>query len=183
MDSQTAQDMAQDILQRNEDLTHQLDQQKSSLIQWIADPTPTLDDIKHKLKGEEFNQEKNTYHQEYSPITNKKGVSKIMSHLNLLFVKSNPMSNFDVKDINDTTFDLAMEFSQLIGMSYGEWDIDKKEIPILATGIERASYGLLLQAKGAGMRNLIKETEKHTETYVQHEQPTKGKSWVGRIFG
>lgn len=124
-------------------------------------PKKVLEQVYMKLKGYEYDYEKQDYVKipGIQPLMNDRGISKYISILSSVITDLVTFSNYRQEEIKELTLYVCEQAIPTIHINYKEYGIqEKSDLKIIDVQIFNLTYAAFKKAVGAGDRNVIRGT-------------------------
>lgn len=143
-----------------------------------VNPALIIEELIHSLRGEVFNETKNTWEKVYPALMNQKGIQRF-SNLVRSFINSNTtLSNLEEKDIIKQTWFFGRTVINLITIRYKDFEIDRGDFDLIKSMVINMAYFALRRACDEGERGFIQPIIRTTENVQIQQQPQgKGSFW------
>jgi hypothetical protein len=116
-----------------------------------------LEQLRMKLKGYEFDYEKNDYIKITDPLMNDKGISKYLSIMSSVITDLVTFSNYKDNEINNLTMYVYEKAVPTIHINYKDYGIkDKSDLQIIDIQILTLTLSAFKKAVGSGDRNVVR---------------------------
>jgi hypothetical protein len=147
-------------------------------------PKKVLEQIYMKLKGYEYDYEKQDYFKIAEPLMNDKGISKYISILGSVISDIVTFSNYKADEINNLTLYVCEKAIPTIHINYQEYGIkDKSDLQIIDIQIFNLTLAAFKKAMGAGDRNVVRGTFELPRDPYQQRNENNRPSFLGGFFG
>lgn len=142
-----------------------------SIVKLHIDPTEVFSEVEHRLRGEvkvkDFDKDGNikTYWKKVrSPYLNEDGIGRVLSILSGYLVKTQTLSYFSEKQINNKMLALCKELRIALIRNWELWGIEPKDVRVVKMMVEVLADANLRRAlEGGERRSLSKETQVRQE--------------------
>lgn len=132
--------------------------QNPSIIPLMLNPDDILDDFEHKLRGEKYDVETDSYKKvdpNQKPLLNEYGINEVLVNIRMFVNKVILTSDYDDRTIKMICHGFSDSFSKLIVSKYTEWELSVENMEMLDIWVSEIVFSALQSAREAGMRKSI----------------------------
>lgn len=129
---------------------------QADLVEKIT-PRKLLEELKHDLKREEYDYEKEIWYQPYGikPYLNEEGISKVMA-IARRYVNDNTIySNLTIEEIRLLILQACYEMTLLLVLNYKKFEVDKSDLTSIKNLVIVTAFNSLKRAIGGTERKLL----------------------------
>jgi len=159
-------------------------------IKWLLDNKRALDELEHRLCGEElilktFREtdeetgeivEKQEWRWERTgePYMSKEGAATVVTYLRSFLEKAIILSCRTERDIMTAMRRIHGDLTNLLYVNMKRWNVNPTKASTIVTMCTQLAYSCLMRALNGGERKLLGETVEHKEVIKKDEEEKKG---------
>jgi len=148
-----------------------------------TDPKHIIEELKHVLRGEEFDEEKQAWVKVRKPLLNEKGIRSIMTDIKGVVNQNTILSNLNEQEISNIIVNLGDTLRIKLSANRKEFDINKFELNTILFTILNMSYPALKRAYAQGERiwhKTISSEQRHV--VISPEESKKRSGGFFKLF-
>ena len=145
------------------------------------DPSGTLTNIKHLLKGERYDEEIKQWKQIYKPLCPDECVNKLMINAASIVNQNTTLSDLDPKEISTQIYFLAKRINRFLRLNADKYKIDYTDLDTISESIVDMAFNATKRGKNRGEMKALRTVIRSQESL--QIAPEKSQKKKKAIFG